>query len=64
MGTPPIRIELLTTIAGVDFEDCYARAVRTTFDDVEVRVIGLEDLKANKHAAGRHQDLADLDHLP
>ena len=64
LGTPPIRIEVLTTIAGVDFDDCYARAVRTTFDDVEVRVIGLDDLKANKRAAGRHQDLADLDLLP
>ena len=64
LGTPPLRIELLTTIAGVDFDACDARAVHTTFDGVPVRVIALDDLKTNKRAAGRHQDLADLDHLP
>jgi hypothetical protein len=64
LGTPPLRIELLTTIAGVDFDACYARAVQTTFDGVDVRLIALDDLKTNKRASGRHQDLADLDHLP
>ena len=64
LGTPPLRIELLTTIAGVEFEGCYVRAVKTTFDGVDVRLIGLDDLKTNKRAAGRHQDLADLEHLP
>ncbi len=64
LGVPPVRIELLTTISGVDFDDCYPRAAETTLGDVPVRVIGLEDLKTNKRAAGRHQDLADLDHLP
>jgi hypothetical protein len=64
LGAPPLRIELLTTIAGVDFRTCHSRAVRTEFDEVEVRVIALDDLKTNKRAAGRHQDLADLEHLP
>lgn len=64
LGVPPVRIELLTTIAGVEFVDCLGRAVETSLDDVPVRIIGLEDLKRNKRAAGRHQDLADLDHLP
>jgi hypothetical protein len=64
LGVPPVRIELLTSIAGVEFDDCESRAVETLFDGIPVRVIGLADLKANKRAAGRHQDLADLDHLP
>lgn len=64
LGVPPVRIELLTTIAGVGFADCLGRAVETTLDDVPVRIIGLEDLRRNKRAAGRHQDLADLEHLP
>ena len=64
LGVPPVRIELLTTIAGVRFEDCYPRAVRATLGGVEVRVLGLADLKRSKAAAGRHQDLADLEHLP
>jgi hypothetical protein len=64
MGTPPIRIELLTTLSGVEFEACYGRAVPATLGDVDVRIIALDDLKINKRAAGRHQDLADLEHLP
>ncbi|MGH9258046.1 MAG: nucleotidyltransferase [Vicinamibacterales bacterium] len=64
LGVPPVRIELLTSIAGVEFDECLGRAVQTTLDDVPVQMIGLEDLKRNKRAAGRHQDLADLEHLP
>jgi hypothetical protein len=64
LGVPPVRIEVLTSIAGVEFDECAPRAVRTTFGDVPVHIIGLADLKANKQAAGRHQDLADLEHLP
>ena len=64
LGVPPMRIELLTTIAGVEFEDCYPRGMDTTLGGVPVRVLGLADLKINKRAAGRHQDLADLEHLP
>ena len=64
LGVPPVRIEVLTSIAGVEFDACTSRAVETRFGDVPARIIGLDDLKANKRAAGRHQDLADLEHLP
>jgi hypothetical protein len=64
LGVPPVRIEIATTISGVDFAECQARRVEDTFDGVPVHVIGLDDLKRNKQAAGRHQDLADLEHLP
>jgi predicted nucleotidyltransferase len=63
MGVPPIRIEVLTAISGVSFEDCYARRVTTILDGVPVSIIGLEDLKTNKRAAGRHKDLDDLENL-
>lgn len=63
-GVPPFRIELMTTIDGVDFEPCRARAVSCDLDGVTVNVIALADLKVNKRAAGRHKDLADLDNLP
>lgn len=63
-GVPPMRIEILTTIAGVEFDDCLPRAVSGILGGVPVRFIGLEDLKRNKRAAGRHQDLADLENLP
>lgn len=64
LGVPPFRIEILTSIDGVEYEACRNRAPTMMMGDVPVPVISLEDLKANKRAAGRHKDLADLDHLP
>ncbi len=64
MGRAPLRIEVLTTIDGVTFEDCVSRALVHIVDGSAIPVIGLDDLKRNKRASGRHKDLADLDHLP
>ncbi len=64
MGAPPIRIEIMTSIAGVTFGDCYASRVADDLDGVSVSLISLEDLKGNKKASGRHKDLDDLEHLP
>lgn len=63
MGVPPIRIELLTGIDGVSFEECWPNRVCAVWDEVPVNVIGLGDLKRNKRASGRHKDLDDLEHL-
>jgi len=64
MGVPPVRIEILTTVSGVDFSTCYSRTQSTEFDGIGVRIISLSDLKANKRACGRTKDLNDLEHLP
>jgi hypothetical protein len=64
MGRPPMRIEVLTTISGVEFAACYAARVTTMIDGVEVNLISLPDLKVNKQASGRYKDLDDLEHLP
>jgi hypothetical protein len=64
MGVPPLRIDILTTIAGVSFDDCFGRRDVVSVGDVQVPVISLPDLKANKQATGRSQDLADIEHLP
>jgi hypothetical protein len=64
MGVPPLRIELVTSISGVKFDECYARRVTQVIDGVEVDIIALEDLKTNKKASGRLKDLNDLEHLP
>ena len=64
LGVPPARIEIATTISGVDFAECYAERVEETLDGVSVNLISLDHLKLNKAASGRHQDLADLEHLP
>jgi predicted nucleotidyltransferase len=62
-GEPPLRIEILTALSGVAFDDCFARRARVTFDGLRVSMIGLEDLKKNKAASGRPKDLDDLQAL-
>lgn len=57
MGRPPFRIEVLTTISGVRFPECYARKQVRDLDGVSVNLIRLEDLKVNKKASGRTKDL-------
>ena len=63
MGVPPIRIELLTSLSGVDFAECYDARELAEWDDTIVSVISLPMLKLNKQAIGRLKDLDDLDHL-
>ena len=64
LGVPPVRIEIATTISGVNFSECYAEKVLGELDGEQVKLIGLKHLKINKKASGRHQDLADLENLP
>ena len=64
LGVPPVRIEIATTISGVNFSVCYAENVLSELDGEQVKVIDLKHLKINKKASGRHQDLADLENLP
>ncbi len=63
LGYPPRRIDLLTSIDGVDFEACHAQRQNFAIDGVDLPIIGLADFKANKRASGRMQDLADLEAL-
>ena len=64
MGVPPLRLEVIMTLSGVEFEECYANRTVDVVDDVEVSFISLADLKRNKAASGRHKDLNDLENLP
>lgn len=64
MGVPPVRIDLLTTLSGVDFNECSQRRLKRPLDGVETQIISLTDLRANKRAAGRPKDLNDLNNLP
>jgi hypothetical protein len=63
LGYPPNRIDLLTFVDGVDFADCYSTRVTEELDGVAVHFISLENLRKNKKACGRPQDLADLEVL-
>jgi predicted nucleotidyltransferase len=64
LGVPPVRIEIATTVSGVSFAECYNQRVVDVLDGVKVNLISLNHLKLNKKAAGRYQDLADLENLP
>ncbi len=63
MGQPPMRLEVLTTIDGVEFGVAYARRTIDRIDRQVVNIISLEDLKSNKRASGRPKDLDDLSKL-
>ena len=60
MGTPPVMVDILPRISGVDFEEAWQRRVSVIVDDtLTAPFISREDLLAAKIAAGRPQDLAD-----
>jgi hypothetical protein len=63
LGYPPNRIDLVTTPDGVNFENCYQSKIEVEIDEIKVNFIDLENLKINKKASGRLQDLADLEKL-
>lgn len=63
LGYPPLRVDLLTSLSGVTFDECYPRRVEVDLDGRSVPFISRRDLERNKRAAGRHQDLADLEAL-
>jgi predicted nucleotidyltransferase len=63
IGNSPRRIDIITRISGVDFERAYANRKSVSLEGMEVPVISLEDLIANKRASGRAQDLADIEKL-
>ena len=63
MGVPPVRLEITTSISGVEFDQCYHSRIVDELDGIEVNLIDLENLKRNKKASGRPKDLVDLKKL-
>ena len=63
LGEPPLRIDLLTSVEGLEFESCYPRRLCVNIEGTQVNFIDLENLKTNKRSVGRPQDLADLQNL-
>jgi hypothetical protein len=64
IGLPPSRIDVLTSISGVDFDDAWPRRLEISVGDLAVPVIGRSDFIANKKASGRPKDLLDIELLP
>jgi predicted nucleotidyltransferase len=63
IGNSPRRIDIITTISGVEFERAYANRKNILLEGLEIPVISVTDLIANKRASGRAQDLADVEKL-
>ena len=63
MGVPPMRLEIFTSIDGVDFKACFNNRIISDFGDFKVNFISKGDLLINKRASGRPQDLVDFDKL-
>ena len=63
IGNSPRRIDIVTRISGVEFEEAYANREDVSIEGLQVPVISLEHLIANKRASGRTQDLADVEKL-
>lgn len=63
LGRPPVRIDLLTSISGVTWEEAEGGKEAAVYGDTPVCYLGRVQLKANKRATGRTKDLADLEAL-
>ncbi|MEW5800441.1 MAG: nucleotidyltransferase [Bacteroidota bacterium] len=62
-GYPPLRIDVLTGISGLTFEQSYRRKKKMIVDGVAVNVVHLDDLKYNKIKSGRPEDFYDVKKL-
>lgn len=63
IGVAPRRIDILTSITGIDFSTAWASRVATRYSDIPCFVIGRDALIENKRQLGRAKDLADLELL-
>ena len=63
LGVPPVRIDLLTSLTGVSWEEARAHRVAGHYGDIPVHFIGKTEYVRNKRATGRKKDAADLEAL-
>lgn len=63
LGYPPLRIDLLSSIYGVEFDGCWNNRIEAKYGNQKMLVIGKDDLISNKKATGREQDLLDAKKL-
>ena len=60
IGVPPQRIDILTMISGVQFEEAWKNRLTVEIEGITVSVLGLQDLLLNKQSTGREKDAADI----
>jgi hypothetical protein len=63
IGVAPRRIDIITSLDGLNFDKAFAHAKTVKIDDITVHVLSVEDMIINKRATGRTKDLADVEML-
>jgi len=63
IGVAPRRIDIITTVTGLQFENTYQNSISVNIEGIEVRIPSIDDLILNKRATGRTKDLADAEAL-
>lgn len=63
LGNYPLRIDVMTSITGVTFEEAWPGRITAEFGAHSVPFLGMKDLVANKRASGRPKDLLDIELL-
>ena len=63
IGVAPRRIDIITAASGLQFEETYRRSMSVNIEEIEVHILSVDDLIANKKASGRTKDLADAEAL-
>ncbi len=63
LGFPLNQIDIITSLTGIDFNSCYGDRLVVDFDGINIVIIDRENLRKNKLATGRPQDLADADNI-
>jgi Nucleotidyltransferase of unknown function (DUF6036) len=63
LGYPPLRIDIIMSLDGVSFEECYLNRVEKNIDGINIKFIGFNELVKNKKASARDKDIIDLKNL-
>ena len=63
-GVPPVSIDIMLNVKGLDFKEALSLAEWKVIDDVNVNLIDLQSLIKAKKASGRHRDLDDIENIP
>ncbi|MDA0813941.1 MAG: hypothetical protein O3C21_16320 [Verrucomicrobia bacterium] len=63
IGRPPVQLDFLTALPGLEFSECWPAREESLIDDLRIPYIGRADLLRAKRAAGRRQDLADIEEI-
>jgi hypothetical protein len=63
LGVPPVRVDIITSISGVSWEEAYSSKAEGQYGEVPVCYIGIDQFIKNKKSMGRKKDMADLEAL-